>query len=313
MLVSRNTVTVIPFADYTRAGDQKYFCQGLALEIGHLAGEIRAIRVVTWPRTRPFEGEDDLLRMAERLGVSLVVGGGVRMSNGERRITMYLLDAASGTQLWSESIDWPESEDLATQEDVARRVAAKLRELGTLDGHAHGTGHSTDNLAACNLCMQGRYHLNQRTEESLRKAVDFFERATAEDTQYASAYSGLADAWGLLAHYGAIAPVEALTKAASNAAWAVMMNENSAEAHTSLAHVKATHDWDREVAEREFRRALELDPRYATARHWYAMACLVPLGRLGEALNEMLIARELIHLLHHCPRCCGRSLLPARL
>ena len=131
----------------------------------------------------------------------------------------------------------------------------------------HGT---TENLAAHNLYLQGRYHLNQRTEEGLRKAVDFFEKALVEDAQFALAHSGLADAYGLLAHYGVLAPAEVWTKAASTAATAVMLDGNSAEAHTSLAHVKATQDWDWHGAEREFQRAITLDPRYATAHHWYA-------------------------------------------
>src|SRR5213079_2132410 len=97
-----------------------------------------------------------------------------------------------------------------------------------------------ENLAAHNLYLQGRYHLNQRTEEGLVKAVEFFEKAIVEDPQYAAAHSGLSDAYGLLAHYGALGPADVWTKAASSAAAAVMLDEHSAEAHTSLAHVKST-------------------------------------------------------------------------
>jgi serine/threonine-protein kinase len=114
-----------------------------------------------------------------------------------------------------------------------------------------------------------------------------------EDAQYAQAYSGLADAYGLLGHYGALSPAEVWTKAASNAAWAVLQDENSAEAHTSLAHVKGTQDWDWLGAEREFNRAISLDPRYPTAHHWYAVSCLAPLGRLDDALTEMAMAQAL--------------------
>jgi tetratricopeptide (TPR) repeat protein len=114
-----------------------------------------------------------------------------------------------------------------------------------------------------------------------------------EDAQYAQAYSGLADAYGLLGHYGALSPAEVWTKTASNAAWAVLQDENSAEAHTSLAHVKATQDWDWLGAEREFRRAIALDPRYPTAHHWYAVSCLATLGRLDDALAEMAMAQAL--------------------
>ena len=145
----------------------------------------------------------------------------------------------------------------ALQEEVARIVAAQLKRQWLGDMAPQAAGGSTENLAAYNLYVQGRYHVNQRTEEGLRKAVEFFEKAIVEDGQYAQAYSGLADAYGLLGHYGVLSPAEVWTKAASNAAWAVLQDENSAEAHTSLAHVKSTQDWDWLGAEREFQRALD--------------------------------------------------------
>src|SRR5206468_4037295 len=123
------------------------------------------------------------------------------------------------------------------------------------------SGRPTENLAAYNLYVQGRYHLSQRTEEGLRRAVDLFDRALVEDAQYAQAYSGLADAYGLLGHYGVLTPAEVWTKTASNAATAVLQDDYSVEAHTSLAHVEATQDWDWAGAEREFQRAISLDPR----------------------------------------------------
>jgi tetratricopeptide (TPR) repeat protein len=159
-------------------------------------------------------------------------------------------------------------------------------------GHA-GPNRPAVNLAAQNLYLQGVYHLNQRTEEGLRKALDFFERALGEDAHYALAHSGLADAYGLLAHYGVRGPAEVWTKAASSAMTAVMLDGLSAEAHTSCAHVKATQDWDWAGAEREYQRAISLNPRYATAHHWYAASCLAPLGRLDEALDEILLAQSL--------------------
>jgi tetratricopeptide (TPR) repeat protein len=114
-----------------------------------------------------------------------------------------------------------------------------------------------------------------------------------EDMQYAPAHSGLADAYGLCNHYGVMGPSDVWTKAASSAATAVMLDDHSGEAHTSLAHVKSTQDWDWLGSEREFRRAISLNPRNATAHHWYATSCLAPMGRLDEALDEMLVAQSL--------------------
>src|SRR5205814_302169 len=186
------------------------------------------------------------------------------------------------------------AEDFIAQERVAEAIVSRLQADVMDDGKARrGLDRPAENLAAKNLYLQGRYHLNQRSEDGLRKSVDFFERALAEDPDYALAHSGLADSYGLLGHYGVLGPAEVWTKAASRGAAAVMLDDLSAEAHTSLAHVKATQDWDWAGAEREYQRAISLNPGYPTAHHWYAVSCLAPLGRLDEALNEMLIAQSL--------------------
>jgi serine/threonine-protein kinase len=143
------------------------------------------------------------------------------------------------------------------------------------------------------LYIRGRHHLNERTEEGFRKAVELFEKAIAEDSQSGLAHSGLADAYGLLGHYGVLAPAEVWTKAAASAATAMMLDNSSVEVRTTFAHVKATQEWDWVGAEREFRQAINLDPMYATAHHWFAMTCLAPLGRLDEAMNEILTAQSL--------------------
>jgi serine/threonine-protein kinase len=199
----------------------------------------------------------------------------------------------SGCYLWSEAIDVVTTDPIAAHQAVASAIVAKLESVGTIGDHLGALRHATDNLAARNLYLQGRYHLDQRTEEGLQKAVEFFEKAIIEDAQFSLAHSGLADAYGLLTHYGVLGPADVWAKAASSAATAVMLDGNSAEAHTSVAHVRATQDWDWAGAEREFQRAIQLNPRYATAHHWYAMSCLVPLGRLDEALDEIRLAQSL--------------------
>src|SRR6185312_17154487 len=176
-----------------------------------------------------------------------ILTGSVRQSGDDLRITVNLIDAVNGYYLASESFDRRLENVFAIQTDIANAVAEKLRVRRPLG-----------NLAARNLYAQGRYHLEQRTEEGLRKALEFFDRALGEDAQYAEAYSGLSDAYGLLGHYGVLSPAAVWTKAASNAAWAVLHGDHSAEAHTSLAHVKSTQDWDWLGSEQEFRRALAL-------------------------------------------------------
>jgi serine/threonine-protein kinase len=292
-LVSRNTILVLPFADHSPAGDQTYFCKGLNEEIIHTLAVMDAIRLVAWNQAVDAEGQCDIREVASRLNAAMIISGSVRLAGAEARITTNLIDTASGCYLWSGSIDRKLEHIFAVQEEVAHAIAEQLAvELAGVRS-AKGSGRPTENMAAYNLYLQGRYHVNQRTEEGLRKAVEFFDKAIVEDAQYAQAYSGLADAYSLLGHYGVLAPAEVWTKTASNAAWAVLQDEHSAEAHTSLAHVKSTQDWDWLGAEREFQRALGLDPRYPTAHHWYAVSCLAPMGRLGDARDEILLAQAL--------------------
>ena len=285
ILISRNTVLVRPFADHTTSGDQAPFCRGLTDEIIHAVAGVEGIRLVAWR-----DEEDDPTEDTHRSRAALMITGSVRQAGARTRITANLIDAANGFYVWSRAMDHSLDDAIAAQEEIARMIADQLKsEVANSTGSRGPVG----NLAAFNLYVQGRYHLNQRTEEGLRKAVEFFERAIGESAQYAQAYSGLADAYSLLGHYGVLAPAEVWTKAASNAASAVLQDDRSAEAHTSLAHVKSTQDWDWLGAEREFQRAIALDPRYPTARHWYAVSCLAPLGRLDEACEEMITAQAL--------------------
>jgi tetratricopeptide (TPR) repeat protein len=230
--------------------------------------------------------------VVNRLNAGLIVSGSVRKSGEDVRVTAQFIDGANGSYLWSESINRKIGNVYAIQEEVAQTILKRLEEGRAESSHAGGR-RLTDNLAAYNLYLQGRYQLSQRSEEGLRKAAEFFEKAILEDPQYAEGYSGLADAYGLLGHYGVLTPAEVWTKAASNAAWAVLQDESSAEAHTSLAHVKSTQDWDWLAAEQEFKLAIQLDPRYPTAHHWYAVSCLAPMARLDQALEEIELARAL--------------------
>jgi serine/threonine-protein kinase len=282
-LVSRNTVAVGLFADLSADRNLEYFCRGVREEIVHRLTRFPALRILT---------SDDPRGGGDKAAAALVIGGSVRAAAERLRTAAHLVDGATGCYLWSETVDASLADALGAQERLAEAVAARLeQELG--EGRHGGARRRSENLAAHNLYLQGRYHVNQRTEEGLRKAVDFFEKALVEDAQYALAHAGLADAYGLLAHYGVLGPADVWTKAASSAATAVMLDDDSAEAHTSLAHVKSTQDWDWAGAEREFQRAISLDPRYATAHHWYAMSCLAPLGRLDEGLDEMILAQSM--------------------
>jgi serine/threonine-protein kinase len=206
---------------------------------------------------------------------------------------VHLVDSPSSSYLWSESIDAPLRDTLQAHDTIAATILERLQPERIQRGEVAWEHKPIENLGAHNLYLQGRYHLNQRTEEGLLKAVEFFDKAIVEDPQYAEAHSGLSDAYSLLAHYGVRGPGDVWAKAASSAATAVLLDGNSAEARTSLAHVKSTQDWDWRAAEREFQRAIALNPRNATAHHWYGISCLVPMGRLDDALEQLTIAQSL--------------------
>lgn len=290
-IVNRNTACVLPFTDLSSSGQLTHFCQGLREEIIDKLAALANLRVLAW------NPSDASKHRYESLGsttdAAVVVTGSVRTAGGLLRVTTQFVDGATGCYLWSSSIDAPANDTFETQERVAKAVVEKLApEL--IDSHLgpmRRTG--TVNLAAHNLYLQGRYHLSQRTEEGLRKALEFFDKALAEDADYGLAHSGLSDAHSLLAHYGVVRPADTWTKAAASAASAVMLAGSSAEAHSSLAHARSTQDWDFTGAEREFQRAIALDPRYATAHHWYATSALVPMTRLDEALERMLVAQSI--------------------
>ena len=288
-LLNRNAVVVLPFADHSADASRGYFCSALRQEIIHALASLESLRVLAWDPAEPAQATDPR-QAVHALHAAMAVTGSVRTSADVIRVTANLVDGASGCYLWSETLDFTTC-DFAAQEAIAQAVVRKLQPGPA--GRGPGSRRPVDNLAARNLYLQGRYHLNQRTEEGLQKAVEFFERAIGEDSQYALAHSGLADGYGLLTHYGVLPPAQVWTKAASSAASAVMLDPGLAEAHTSLAHVKSTQDWDWQGAESEFQLAISLDPSYATAHHWYAMSCLVPIGRLDEALDEMFIAQSL--------------------
>ena len=288
-LMAHNSVAVGQIADLSPAHDLAYFCDGLRQEIIHALTRVDGLRVLSW---RPSDSGDEAA-VTPASPAAVMVTGSVRRAGTILRVTVHISSGSSGSYFASESRDCTLDDALAAQEAVAAMVLAKLEPDvgGGRDGRRGA--RPADNLAARKLYLQGRYHLNQRTEEGLQKAVEFFEHSLLEDPHYADAHSGLSDAYGLLGNYGVLGPADVWTKAASLAATAVMLDGNSAEARTTLAHVKAVQDWDWLGAEREFQLAIGLAPGYATAHHWLAMSCLVPLGRLVEALQEMLLAQSL--------------------
>lgn len=277
-LISSNTVAVRIFEDLTANQDHKNFCRGVSKQIIQALAAIPGLVVKTGT--------------ANHIPTALIIDGSVRKQNNILRITAHVIDAVRDCYIWSETLDRPGEDAFAIQDDIAIRVAEVLRTGGGQSVQATSlTG--TNNQDAQKHYLQGRYQLEQRTEHGLHRALEFFTRAIEEDPRMAAAYAGLSDTYNLLAHYGVVAPGEVWTKAAATATRAVLLDDESSEAHTSLGHLRATQDWDWCGAECEFQKAINLNPHNPVAHFWYGVSCLASLGRLDEALAEVTIAQAL--------------------
>jgi len=226
------------------------------------------------------------------LGVAVVLEGTIRKSGARLRITARLTDVSNGRHLWSQRYDRDLHDVFAVQDEIAQTIVTTLR--ATLLGELGDPipRRYTANLTAYNLYLKGRYSWNKRTADGVVEGVRYFQQAIAQDESYALAYTGLADCYALQLDYRGVPVHEGMQRAKEFALKAIALDDTLAEAHTSLGWVLFIHDWDWDAAHRAFRRALELNPRYATARQWYAWQ-LMASGRVEEALAEGRLALEL--------------------
>jgi tetratricopeptide (TPR) repeat protein len=294
MLLDRNSVVVQPFK--YPAGDARVqeLCRGIQQDLVHSLTQLEGLTVLVG--RDPVDGSGEFGSIAGRTHAAIAVTGSIQRMRDQVRINAQLVDAVTGNYIASELLDRTlDANDFNLQDEVVAMMTHRISE-GLLQGMRRPATQTPQSLASHNLYLQARYQMDQRTEDSLRLAATLFEKSIAEDGQFAKAHAGLADAYELMGHYGVIAPLEVWTKAPSSAGMAVLLDDRSAEAHVALAHVRSTQDWDWAAAEHEFRRAIELDPRNASAHHWYAMSCLAPMGRLDEALDSIQVAHALAPL-----------------
>jgi len=288
------SIAVLPFTNLSADPEQEYFCDGMAEEIINALTQVEGLRVVA--RTSAFAFKDkheDIREIGRKLNVKEVLEGSVRKAGNRLRITAQLVNVADGYHLWSERFDRDLSDVFAIQDEISLAIVDKLKVKLLGDEKEKMLRRYTQNLEAYDLYLKGRYHWNRRTPEALKKAMSHFEQVIRKDPEYALAYAGLADCYSMLAQVRVLPPKEAFPKAKALASKALEIDETLAEAHTSLAFVLSTFDWDWAGAEREFRRAIELNPNYATAHQWFAGRLLVNLGRTSEAIEEIHKALEL--------------------
>jgi serine/threonine protein kinase/tetratricopeptide (TPR) repeat protein len=287
------SVAVLPFVNLSGDPEQEYFCDGMAEEIINALTQVEPIRVVARTSAFSFRGKEvDVRDIGRKLNVQALLEGSVRKAGNRVRITAQLINVGDGYHLWSERFDRDLADVFAIQDEISLAIVDRLKVKLLGDRKEKMLRRYTQNLEAYDLYLKGRYHWNRRTPDALNKAMAHFEQVVRKDPDYALVYAGLADCYSMLAQVRVFTPKEAFPKAKALAKKALEIDETLAEAHTALAFALFCFDWDWAGAEREFRRAIELNPNYATARQWFAMA-LAKLRRTREAIQEILKALEL--------------------
>lgn len=282
------SIAVLPLQNLIPDPQGDYFSDGLTEELINALSRIEGLRVVARTSVFRYKGKtDDIRAIGAQLNVSKILEGTVRAEGDHVRVTARLVDTQNGYQLWSGAYDREMNGIFAIQDEITRAIVNAMEvQLATIAGRpASRTRRSTVEAYRSNL--QGRYFWHRRTRAGIRKAIQYFEHALSSDPKYAEAWSGLADAYSLMAAYELEPLPKFALQAVAAARKAVELDGNLAEAHASLGFALATFAGEWADAETSFRHAIEINPGYATARHWYASSFLVLFGRLEEALRQM--------------------------
>ena len=286
------SIAVLPFADLSPDRDQEYFCDGMTEEIIDALAKMNGFRVVARTSSFAFKGkQQDIREIGKKLNVATVLEGSVRKDGNRLRVTAQLNSVADGYHLWSETYERELKDVFAVQDEISRAIVDTLQLK--LASPARQSRPASANVEAYDFYLQGRYHWSRWRSEGAERAIEYFQQAIQKDPNYAAAYSGLADSYAWMGFFGAMRPNEAMPKARQAALKALSIDDSLAAAHTSLGYVKALHEFDWPGAEREFKRALQLNAGDSDAHFGYGITYLAPVGRLDEAVQEMKIARDL--------------------
>jgi TolB-like protein/DNA-binding winged helix-turn-helix (wHTH) protein/Tfp pilus assembly protein PilF len=288
------SLAVLPLESLSGDASQNYFADGMTDELITDLAQISALRVISRTSVMAYKGaRKPLPQIARELNVDAMVEGTVLRSGDQVRITAQLIEASTDKHLWSQSYEGELRDTLALQNRVAGAIADQIRISLTPQEQTALKNAKVVNPEAYESYLKGRYFWNKRTADGFKVALAYFNQAIEEDPKYAQAYSGLADTYVLLGdwEYGVMAPKEAYPKAKAAATRALELDNSLSDAHTSLASL-GMFDWDWQSAGKEFRRAIELNPGYATAHQWYAWH-LNLLGRQREAIAEIRKAESL--------------------
>jgi eukaryotic-like serine/threonine-protein kinase len=289
-----DSLAILPFVNSSGAPETEYFSDGITETIINNLSQLPKLKVMA--RSTIFRYKDkevDPLEVGQELNVRAVLTGRVLHLGDKMVIQAELVDAFDGSRLWGDQYNRQWADVFAIQEEIAREISEKLRFKLTGEEQRQLTKRHTDNPEAYRLYLKGRYCWNKRTPEGSKKGIEHFKAAIDLDSGYALAYAGLADSYNVLGNYGDLPPRDAFPRAKTAATKALRIDETLAEARSALAYALNGYDWNWEAAAAEFKRAIELKPNYATAHYSYAITHLAALGKLDEAISEMMEAKEL--------------------
>lgn len=288
-----DSLAVLPFTGSDRDSASQYLSDGIAEQVVNDLSHLDTIKVMAWSTVSHYrEKQADVRRVGGELKVKAVLTS--RLVHDGNRITLQteLVDVATGSQLWGQSYERPMADLSGLQRQLSQDIAANLRVRLTGTEQLKMQNRPSASPQAYELYLKGRYFWGKRTKDSLQQGISYFEQAIHADPNFALAYAGLADSYNLLDDWGRTAPRDSFPKARAAAEKAIALDDSLAEAHVSLAMVRASYDWDWNGAEQEFRRAIELNPNYATAHQWYGLM-LGSLARFAEAEKEVRRAQQL--------------------
>ncbi|NOR21506.1 MAG: tetratricopeptide repeat protein [Candidatus Aminicenantes bacterium] len=290
---AKHSIAVLPFVDLSPAKDHEYLCDGIAETLINALSGIKDLHIPARTSAFSFKAKDiDIREIGQKLNVETLLEGSVQVAGDRLRISARLSNVDDGYQLWSESYERGLDDVFAVQDDIALKIVKALKIELLDEKETQIVIRYTEDTEAYQLYLKGRYFWNRRTEDGFKKAIDYLEQAIEKDPSYALAYAGLADCYNMLGNYGYLMPKEAYPKAKEAAKKALEIDDTLAEAHASLAWALMDYDWDWEGAEREFKKAIELNPGYATGHQWYAFY-LIRIGRHDDSMAEIRLAKEL--------------------
>jgi TolB-like protein/DNA-binding winged helix-turn-helix (wHTH) protein len=287
-----HSIAVLPLRDLSPDSGQEYFADGITEELITSLAQSLPQRVISRTSVMRYKQTNEpIAQIARELGVEAIVEGAVARSGNRVTVTIQLIDATEDRHLWAQKYDRSVRDLLALEGELAQEIANQVGGTLTVQQRV-GTKPRPTNPQVYELCLLGRYHWNKRTAAGLAKSAEYYQQAIARDPTYAPAYAGLANAYALMPSYESVGFEDTYAKAAAAAHQALELDDAVAEAHATLAFIGINMSPIGSRVEPEFRRALQLNPNYATAHHWFAFY-LVFSERNSEAFAEMELARRL--------------------